>query len=280
MEGNWCVFRQRKACVRVGSSHSAKCQLNRGIKQGSVLSPLLFLLVIDSLLAELESSTTGVSIGGSYLGSLGHADDLRSITANITLLEQQASVVKEFTQKNGLQLNMEKLEFLSHSSSLTPSVESMAVGDSTISSSRSAVCLGVAWSYDLSSSVSISNNMAKARRAFFAQQANGIAYGKQNPLTSRELYSVCVLPVCLYGSESWLLTEPMLGKLEYFQGDLGKKILNIPKHPSNLIPLVALRWPTMRLQILHRKLAFLWRTLYLKITIYVTVFESLRGKGH
>ena len=172
---------------------------------------------------------------------------------------------------------MEKLEFLPHSSSQTPRVESMAVGDSTISSSRSATCLGVAWSHDLSPSVSISNNLAKARQAFFAQQANGIAYGKQNSLTSQELYSVCVLPVCLYGSESWLLTEPMLGKLEKFQGDLGKKILNIPKNHSNLIPLVALRWPTMRLRILQRKLAFLRRTLYpRKITIYVSVFESLR----
>ena len=173
---------------------------------------------------------------------------------------------------------MEKLEFLPHLSS--QSVESMAIGDSTISSSRSATCLGVAWSHDLSPSVSISNNLAKARRAFFAQQANGIAYGKQKPLTSQELYSVCVLPVCLYGSESWLLTEPMLEKLEKFQGDLGKKILNIPKHHSNLIPLVTLRWPTMRLRILQRKLAFLRRTLYpRKIAIYVSVFESLREKG-
>ena len=271
-------YDKAKARVRVGSSHSAKFQLNRGVKQGSVLSPLLFLLVIDSLLAELESSGTGASIGGIYLGSLGHADDLRSITANIALLEEQAFVVRKFTQENGLQLNMEKLEFLPHSSSQTPPV--LAVGDSTISSSRSATCLGVAWSHDLSSSVSISNNLAKARRAFFAQQANGIAYGKQNPLTSRELYSVCVLPVCLYGSERWLLTEPMLGKREKFQGDLGKKILNIPKHHSNLIPLVALRWPTMRLRILQRKLAFLRRTLYpRKITIYVSVFESLREKG-
>ena len=66
-------YDKAKARVRVGSSHSAKLQLNRGVKQGSVLSPLLFLLVIDSLLAELESSGTGASIGGIYLDSLGHA---------------------------------------------------------------------------------------------------------------------------------------------------------------------------------------------------------------
>ena len=57
-------------------------------------------------------------------------------------------------------------------------------------------------------------------------------------------------------------------------------MLNISKHHSNLIPLVALRWPAMRLRILQRKLVFLRHTLYpRKITIYVSVFESLWEKG-
>ena len=153
-----------------------------------------------------------------------------------------------------------ELEFLSHSSSLTRSIESMAVGDSTISSSRSAVC---PWSHDLSPSVSISNNMAKARRAFFAQQANGIAYSKQNPLTSREL--LLVLPVCLYGSESWLLTEPMLGKLEYFQGDLGKKIF--PSTTPTSSP-----WSPNSSQKAGISLAY-------PVPEDLSVFESLREKG-
>ena len=62
-------------------------------------------------------------------------------------------------------------------------------------------------------------------------------------------------------------------------GDLGKKILNIPEHHSS--PMVALKWPTMRLRILHRKLGFLWCTLHPKKTsIYVNVFESLRALNH
>ena len=78
------------------------------MKQGSVLSPLLFLLVIDSLLADFG---IGVSIDEHYLGSVAHADDLRSITPNSDFLEQQGSIVKEFIKKNGLKLNEEKLVF-------------------------------------------------------------------------------------------------------------------------------------------------------------------------
>ena len=83
--------------------------MERGVKQGAVLSPLLFLLVIDSLLVDLESSGTGALLNSVYLGSLGHADDVRSISPNIALLEQQASIVKKFTMDNGLRLNTDKL---------------------------------------------------------------------------------------------------------------------------------------------------------------------------
>ena len=106
-------YEEVEGCVHLGTRYSNKFHLKRGVKQGSVLSLKLFLLVIDSLLADLESSGTGASINGLYLGSLGHANDLRSVSLSIALLEQQASIVKKFTQYNGLQLimNVDKLEF-------------------------------------------------------------------------------------------------------------------------------------------------------------------------
>ena len=267
------------ASVRLGTRLSDSFHLNCGVKQGSVLSPLLFLLVIDSLLVDLESSGTGALINGLYLGSLGHADDLRSITPNIALLEQQASIVTKFTKDNGLRLNTDKLE-LQEFSLTKPTPQNICVGGTLISSVSNTTCLGVIWSHNLSPIESINGNIAKARRAFFPHQANGIAHGKQNPLTSSELYEVCVLPVCLYGSENWLLTEPMISTIEQFQADLGKKILNIPKHHSNLTPLVALQWPTMRLRILLRKLGFLWHLLHpIKESVSVELFRSLLAKN-
>ena len=40
--------------------------MGRGVKQGSVLSPALFLLVMDLLLHQLESSGLGLSVNEFY----------------------------------------------------------------------------------------------------------------------------------------------------------------------------------------------------------------------
>ena len=71
------------------------------------------------------------------------------------------------------------------------------------------------------------NNINKA---LFGLGSLRIYHGKQNPLTSSEVVQVHLMPVCLYGSENWLLTGPLLHMLEAFQAEIGKRILNLPKH--------------------------------------------------
>ena len=146
------------AQVRVGSEPSRAIKLKRGVRQRSVLSPLLFLLVVDPLLVTLADTEEGVSIRGVHTGSLCHADDLRSVTSNLSFLEKQVDIIQSFTSENSLTLNIEKLELLAMSD--------LTVQQRTISSSAMASCLDVVWSHNLSSKASIDSNINKARRAF------------------------------------------------------------------------------------------------------------------
>ena len=68
-----------------------------------MLSPLLFLLVMDSLLIDLATAEAGVSI---YTGALCHADGFRSVTSNLASLEKQVGLVKSFTDVNSQTLNL------------------------------------------------------------------------------------------------------------------------------------------------------------------------------
>jgi len=47
-----------------------------GVKQGGVISPVLFCLYIDNLLIQLAQSAVGCHIGNTFVGALAYADDI------------------------------------------------------------------------------------------------------------------------------------------------------------------------------------------------------------
>ncbi len=63
------LHRRASRQVRLGSTLSIPFPVERGIRQGSVLSPTIFNLVIDPLLSDLESRDVGLRINGLFLGA-------------------------------------------------------------------------------------------------------------------------------------------------------------------------------------------------------------------
>ena len=103
-----------KSTSRVGVNNqlSDPFIVERGVKQGSVLSPTLFLIVMDQLLKQLKGKRYGLSVCQTYVGGAIHADDLRTFAASKDALNQQANVITNFTKHNHLKLNSSKLEIL------------------------------------------------------------------------------------------------------------------------------------------------------------------------
>ena len=55
------------------------------------------------------------------------------------------------------------------------------------------------------------------------------------------------MPMLLYSSENWILTDVLIEQLEAFQAELVKRVLKAkrPKHHSNTAAIVVLDVPTM-----------------------------------
>lgn len=61
--------------------------VERGVKQGTILSPMLFLLVMDPLLSKLQSSGIGLSLYNFYAGGFIHADDIHTVATSPEFVE-------------------------------------------------------------------------------------------------------------------------------------------------------------------------------------------------
>lgn len=86
------IRRMYTGCSTTLGNFGVNIDINRGVKQGDPLSPLLFNLVLDPLLGELHSSGEGFTIGDHKLAAMAYADDL-------TLFADTTEGMKNLLQK-------------------------------------------------------------------------------------------------------------------------------------------------------------------------------------
>ena len=219
-----------------------------------MLSPALFLLVLDPLLRELHASGLGLSINNFYACGFLHADDVRSLASSKESLEAQVAMVKVFAERNFLKLNVGKCEVVMFSRGCSVDVPECVVDGSVLPGVDIGKCLGFWWKGDLLASRSVDENIKKARQAFFHYGSIGAFQGDLSPLSSRS-----ILDALLYGCENWLMTHALMEKVESFQAELAKRVLKWPKHHSNTAAMVVVGIQTVRSTFLERKLGFLQR---------------------
>ena len=100
-----------------------------------------------------------------------------------------------------------------------------------------AKCLGVWWKHNLSAVWYVQENISKARRAFFAFGRIDAFQGHLNPLSSINIVETCVIPVLLYGCDTWLLDSSAILLLEQFQYEIGRRILKLQNNTVLLVKL-------------------------------------------
>ena len=67
---------QRMHIIRWGNTFSTSFCVSNGVKQGGIISPVLFNVYMDDISFALNRSNIGGRIGGEIVNHLGYADDL------------------------------------------------------------------------------------------------------------------------------------------------------------------------------------------------------------
>ena len=90
------VYEEQQGWVKLGRKKSSSFRITNGTRQDYVLSPVLFSVYLDDLLAELRRLQLGCHIGGWWYGSLGNADDLILLAPNREVLQNMLVVCERY----------------------------------------------------------------------------------------------------------------------------------------------------------------------------------------
>ena len=69
-------YTRQKNSTKWQDTRSQSFDSMNGVRQGGILSPLLFTVYVDVLLKRLKENGMGCWIGRKYFGALSYADDI------------------------------------------------------------------------------------------------------------------------------------------------------------------------------------------------------------
>ena len=86
----------------MGKEVSKSFRITNGVKQGAVLSAILFCVYIDELITKLRRNKTGCWIDGNFVGIIVYADDIVLLSPTLGGLQEMIDICSDYAGKHNL----------------------------------------------------------------------------------------------------------------------------------------------------------------------------------
>ena len=106
------MYTNQQIRIKWGKHITNSFSVSNGVKQGGVLSPILFSVYMDELLQRFKNSKIGCHIGHIYVGALAYADDVTLLTPNRQGLIMLLNIANNFSKEYDVQFNPDKSRLL------------------------------------------------------------------------------------------------------------------------------------------------------------------------
>ena len=91
---------------------SSTFTVGNGVKQGGVLSPVLFTVYLDVLIDELRKKSLGCHFYGHFVGCFIYADDITLLAQSRDALNIMLDVSREYAEAYYILFNATKTKFM------------------------------------------------------------------------------------------------------------------------------------------------------------------------
>ena len=107
------IYQNQTAEVETAVGRTGPLSVQRGVRQGCPLSPMLFNLYSELIMIHaLEKWEDGIEIGGKLYNNLRYADDVALLAMTEGKLQELVNAVSKASERFGLSLNAKKTQVM------------------------------------------------------------------------------------------------------------------------------------------------------------------------
>ena len=104
------MYTRQSTCIMWNGSRSTVFDTKNGVRQGGVLSPILFCVYMDELFTRIRKSGYGCHVGHIPYAVFGYADDVKLLSPTIRGLQKLLEICETFAQEYNVTFNAEKTQ--------------------------------------------------------------------------------------------------------------------------------------------------------------------------
>ena len=219
------LYWDQTAAVRIDDELSGWAKIQRGVRQGCVISPDLFSLYSESILRHLDSCT-GITVGGRQLSNLRYADDTVLLATSKEDLQKLLEIVINESEKLGLNLNAKKtFSMVISGKEVIPTCD-LTIGAASVTQVDKFSYLG-SWITSTGRSwCDIRSRIAQSKQAFI--KLDSVLSSNTITLKTRQrILKAYVWSVLLYGCESWTICPKMEKRINSAEIWFVRKMLGV-----------------------------------------------------
>lgn len=228
------LYWHQTATINSEGHSSEEIAIRRGVRQGCVLSPILFNLYSEAIFAEaLENTNIGIKINGNIINNLRYADDTVLLAGSLQELQLLVDHVVQHSERYGLYMNGSKTKLLVYSKA--PIKADLMLHGAAVQQVTSLKYLGTTVNQNNDIKTEIKSRIEQARRTLTSMKVFLANRDLDLALRTR-LLRCCVFPVLLYGCESWTLDPGMERRIDAFEMYAYRRMLRVSwtEHKTNV----------------------------------------------
>ena len=209
------LYWHQKASIRIQNELSPFTSIERGVRQGCVLSPYLFNIYTEFIFRE-SNEMEGICIHGQNINNLRYADDTALMANKPEKLQKVVTKVKDESGKAGLDMNVKKTKTMVLSKDPKGKQVEIKVNGEILEQVDTFKYLGTQINDDLKTDKEIVTRENIARSKFSSMHK--ILTSKRLKMSTRLNILKCyIFSIYCYGCEAWTLNKVLERKIEVFE---------------------------------------------------------------